>query len=366
MPMPEQRRTPLWVAARATNRALLLKAYGSAYLSEYRALVARFDQRPKTVLSDIWANAAAEVGAEMSGDWDSGFTFRRGGRHARVDKWETHLDPPEAVERSLDKPLVAARLAEVGVAVPAQIRFSRREVGHAAGHVRENGGLWVLKPRSGDSGAGVTCDIESAADMYRAFVAAAPLDSTLVLERQIAGSVYRLLFLDGELLDVVRRDPSSVAGDSSSSVRDLIQAENHARVDAEGSRGNQLVHPDHDCLLALRAQQMTLSSVPPAGTHCRVKRSNGDGGRFDTRSIPLSTLSPNVVDEAARAVSAVGLRLAGVDVITPDLRKGLADAGGAIVEVNSPPGLHFHYLTANADEGGGHVATRVLERLLET
>ncbi len=59
------------------------------------------------------------------------------------------------------------------------------------------------------------------------------------------------------------------------------------------------------------------------------------------------------------------MRLAGVDVVTPDLRKGLADAGGAIVEVNSPPGLHFHYLTANADQAG-HVATRVLQRLLET
>jgi D-alanine-D-alanine ligase-like ATP-grasp enzyme len=96
-----------------------------------------------------------------------------------------------------------------------------------------------------------------------------------------------------------------------------------------------------------------------------VKRSNGDGGRLDTRSIPLSAVSPKVVEEATRAVSTVSLRLAGVDVITPDLRKGLADVGGAIVEVNSPPGLHFHYLTANADQGS-HVAARVLQRLLET
>ena len=57
-------------------------------------------------------------------------------------------------------------------------------------------------------------------------------------------------------------------------------------------------------------------------------------------------MSPEVVDEAIRAVAAVGLRLAGVDIITPDLGKGIADAGGAIVEVNSPPGLHYHYLTA--------------------
>jgi cyanophycin synthetase len=96
-----------------------------------------------------------------------------------------------------------------------------------------------------------------------------------------------------------------------------------------------------------------------------VKRSNGDGGRLDTRSIPLSTVSPEVVDEATRAVAAVGLRLAGVDVVTPDLGKGLAETGGAIVEVNSPPGLHYHYLTVNPDPAG-HVATRVLERLLES
>jgi D-alanine-D-alanine ligase-like ATP-grasp enzyme len=363
--MPSRRRTPLWVAARATNRALLVKAYGTAYLNEYRQLVARFEQRPKTVLNDIWASAAAEVGAAVSGDWDSGFEFRRGKEQARVDGWETHLDPPEAIRQALDKPLVVARLTEIGVAVPEQVLFSRREVGRAAARVRHSAGRWVLKPRAGDSGEGVTCDIESTTDLARAFVSAAPLDSALVLERQIAGSVYRLLILDGELLDVVRRDPSSVEGDGTSTVRDLIRAENQARADAEGARGNQLVHPDHDCLLALRSQQMTLASIPSAGARHQVKRSNGDGGRLDTHSIPLSTVSPEVVAEATRAVAAVGLTLAGVDLVTPDLGKGIASAGGAIIDVNSPPGLHYHYLTANADQRS-HVAARVLQRLLET
>ena len=362
--MRKGRRTALWVAARATNRALLVRAYGNSYLSEYRQLLAQFDRRPKTVLNDIWASAAAEVGAAVSGDWNSGFEFHLGNAHARVDKWDTHLDPPEAIRRSLDKPLAVARLADAGVAVPDQVPFSLREVGHAVARLRREDGRWVLKPRADAAGRGVTCGIEKPADLTRAIIAAAPSGSEFVLERQVAGAVYRLLILDGELLDVVRRDPSSVEGDGVSTIRDLIGSENQARVDAAGSRGNQLVQPDHDCLLALRAQEIDLASVPPPRVRHPVKHSNGDGGRFDTHSVPLSVVSREVVDDATRAVASVGLRLAGVDLVTPDLSKGITAAGGAIIDVNGPPGLHYHSLTANTTQAN-HVAARILRCLLE-
>lgn len=361
--MRRRRRTPLWVAARATNRALLLRSYGKAYLSEYRQLFARFEQRPKTVLNNIWASAAAETGAAVSGDWNTGFRFSRGKARARVDGWETNLDTPAAVRRSLDKPWVLACLAEAGVAVPEQILFSRRELGRAIAHVRRHGGPWVLKPRAGDSGVGVTCGIETPGDLVRAFAAAAPLGEALVLERQVPGSVYRFLILDGELLDVVRRDPSSIEGDGVSSIRELMRAENHARVEAAGSRGNQLIQPDQDCLLSLRSRQLRLASVLAPRTRLPLKYSNGDGGRLDTHSVPLSSVSPDAAREALDAVSAVGLRLAGVDVVTPNLSEGIAAAGGAIVDVNAPPGLHYHYLTAN-DGQSSQVATRILEELL--
>lgn len=362
--MSEPRRGPLELAALAANRALLVAAYGNSYLSEYRRLVTTFAQRRRAVLNDIWTGAATEIGADVSGDWSSGFDFSLGRAHARVDGWETHLDPPEAVRFALDKPRVAARLTAARVAVPQQISFSLREVREATALVRREGGLWVLKPRAGAAGMGVTCGIARPSDLTRALVAAAPLDSAFVLERQLAGAVYRLLLLDGELLGIVRRDPSSIEGDGLSTVRDLIMSENRARVAAEGARGNQLVQPDHDCLFALRAQQLRLTSVPPAGLRLRVKHSNGDGGRCDTHSVPPSAVSAEVVDDATRAVATTGLRLAGVDVVTPDLGRALAAAGGAIVDVNAPPGLHYHYLTANPAEAS-HVATAILRRLLE-
>jgi cyanophycin synthetase len=355
------RPTPLWLSARAANRALLTKAYGRSYLSEYRRLVEQFKRRPKTVLTDIWTGAAAEVGAGVSGNWESGFEFHLDTTHARVDQWETHLDPPEAILRALDKPLVAARLVEARVAVPEQISFSLWSSPKAAARLRQGVGRWVLKPRAGASGMGVTCGLETPADLARGLVAAAAFAGEFVLERQLPGDVYRFLVLDGEVLDVVRRDRSSVEGDGVSTVRELIRSENKARVEARGARGNQLVQPDQDCLLALRSQQIDLASVPAAGALHPVKHSNGDGGRFDTHRVSLSTVSPELTGEVTRAVASVGLRLAGVDVVTPDLSAGLASARGAIVDVNAPPGLHYHYLTAN---GVSPVAVLILGRLL--
>lgn len=357
--------TARWIAARATNRALLVAAYGRSYLREYRRLVAEFDRRPKTVLSDIWTSAATELGASVNGDWDSGFEFRLGRAHARVDQWETHLDAPETIRRSLDKSLVVDRLAEERVPIPEQFSFSFRQVREVAARIRRGGGHWVLKPRAGAAGEGVTCGIANAADLARALAAAAVFGGEFVLERQISGAVYRLLLLDGEVLDVVRRDPSSVEGDGVSTIRELVRSENHERVGAAGSRGNHLVKPDHDCLLALRAQGLDLESVPPAGVRHPVKHSSADGGRSDTHAVPPATLSPELVDDVIRAVAAVGLRLAGVDLVTPDLRRGITAAGGAVIEINAPPGLHFHYLTADAPSTT-QVAARILRRLLET
>ena len=58
--------------------------------------------------------------------------------------------------------------------------------------------------------------------------------------------------------------------------------------------------------------------------------------------------------QARTAADAVGLRLAGIDLITPDLGASLTDSGGSVIEVNSGPGLHHHYHVADAGR-----ATRV-------
>jgi glutathione synthase/RimK-type ligase-like ATP-grasp enzyme len=54
-------------------------------------------------------------------------------------------------------------------------------------------------------------------------------------------------------------------------------------------------------------------------------------------------LCEEVVEAGARAAGAVGVRLAGVDVITVDPARPLADTGGVVLEVNTTPGFYYHY-----------------------
>ena len=304
--MPKRRRTPLWVAARATNRALLLTAYGNAYLSEYRQLVARFDQRPKTVLNDIWAERGRR--ARRDRDAATGTAASRSGEarttHASTSGRPTSIrrtrssGPRQTARR---RPPCRARGRRARSRSLSLVRDSRprgractpkrRPLGPEAARRATRGGCDVRHRKPADLGP-------ASSSLRHPSIARSSSNGRL------PGSVYRFLILDGELLDVVRRDPSSVEGDGVSTVRDLIRAENHARVEAAGARGNQLVQPDHDCLLALRVatDDPRVRSLPPAIAH-RVKRSNGDGGRLDTHSIPRSTVLRRLIDDATRAVA---------------------------------------------------------------
>jgi len=69
------------------------------------------------------------------------------------------------------------------------------------------------------------------------------------------------------------------------------------------------------------------------------------------------------VSDARRSIEAVGLRLAGVDIITTDITTSLAASSGVLLEVNGGPGLHHHYLVADSSRATD-VCTPILGRVL--
>ena len=70
------------------------------------------------------------------------------------------------------------------------------------------------------------------------------------------------------------------------------------------------------------------------------------------------------MESGARAAGLARLRLAGVDVVTPDPHRPLEEVGGVVLEVNATPGLQHHYKVRDPEQATP-VAATLLERILQ-
>jgi cyanophycin synthetase len=181
-----------------------------------------------------------------------------------------------------------------------------------------------------------------------------------MVEQQVHGDVYRLLYLDGVLIDAVLRRPSAVVADGKSTVRELIRLENEARLKTGPNLAHALIVIDTDVRSTLAGQGLTLSSVPTKGTRITLKMVINDNSQHDNYNAK-HLLCMSIIRDGAAAAAAVGVRLAGVDVITPDPTMPLAESGGVILEVNTTPSYHHHYYKR---DGSYPVAVHLLSSLL--
>ncbi len=309
----------------------------------------------------IWRDAAQVLDARVT-DLGGGFLeISRGKRRARVNGRFTGLDGEVTLRLVRDKTALNRLLGATGVNLPEHIELEADDL-HGAHHFMARcPAPWVLKPAGTSGGQGITTGLRTSEDFELARRRALLYGSRLILERQVVGDVHRLLILDGEVIDVLRRLPSRVTGDGRCTVRELIEVENRARLGVTG-RGTSLVFIDLECVLTLRSQGLTLTAVPAAGRTVALKLVTNQNGARDNYTVHTS-LDPEVVEEARRATCAAGLRLAGVDIVTTDVTRSLAETGGALLEVNGAPGLHYHYSVADPANATA-VAMPVLRTLL--
>ena len=85
----------------------------------------------------------------------------------------------------------------------------------------------------------------------------------------------------------------------------------------------------------------TLASVLPAGEVCYL-RSTGNLSTGGTAIDKTDSVHYDNRVMAERAVRAIGLDVAGVDFVSPDVARSYREVGGAIVEVNAAPGFRMH------------------------
>ena len=137
----------------------------------------------------------------------------------------------------------------------------------------------TIKPYSSNKGAGVGTNLSNEVQVRAAYAAAREITRYVMVERHIPGHVHRLLVVGGKMV--------------------------------AASRGE---YPDGDS--NPRAKVITVDCT--------------------------DDVHPEIVYMAALSAKVVGLDIAGIDLVCQDISQPLQVQGGAIIEVNSGPGLLMH------------------------
>lgn len=244
------------------------------------------------------------------------------------------------VDTASDKDLTKSLLATAGVPVPRGGIV--RTADEAVEEARRLPGPVVVKPLDGNHGRGVTTNLTDPDDIRRAFELAAKISPRVVVEQHLQGNDHRILVVDGELVAVAERVAAHVVGDGRRTIAELIEEVNR---DPRRGEGHEQVltriKVDDHVRRRLATEGLTLESVPEAGrtVFLRDTANLSTGGTAVDRT---DDIHPDNACIAVRAAMTLGLDIAGIDFVCPDISRSAREIGGGVVEVNAAPGFRMH------------------------
>ena len=264
-----------------------------------------------------------------------------------------------AVDIAANKHATKNLLGEMGVPVPKGYKI--RDIEDLEGVIEKIGFPIVIKPLDGNHGKGATVGIHSMEDAQIAFEKAKEYSRNVIVEQQLVGDDYRALVVNNRLIAVAKRVPAHVIGDGKKTIQELIDETN-----SDSRRGygheNVLTQIDVDgqTLRCIKHSGYELDSVLPEGKllHLKTTANISTGG---TAIDVTDEVHPENVFLFERIARIIGLDVAGVDVIAPNVSETLSESGGGIIEVNAAPGFRMHL--APSEGIGRNVAEHVIEML---
>lgn len=279
------------------------------------------------------------------------FQLGWGAQSRRIDRSTTDRDSALGMQWARNKLVTAALLHQAGLPAPVHARAESLEQAQQA--AERIGYPVVVKPADLERGEGVSVDVQPG-DIEAAFAQAHQRSpsKTVLVEQQVEGVCHRLFIAAGRLLYAVKRLPSGVYADGRSSIRALVDAECEAQNRLPPWKRSGIRPLDDMALGMLRRQGWQPDTVPPPGAFVALRRieSTAWGGVDEEVT---HTIHPDNVSAAITAAQLFGLEVAGVDMISSDIREPWHTNGAIINEVNYAPLL-----------GGGDISKRHIEDYL--
>ncbi|MFL5497384.1 MAG: cyanophycin synthetase [Gemmatimonadaceae bacterium] len=245
-----------------------------------------------------------------------------------------------AVEIAQDKDDTKRVLGNIGLPVPKG--DVARSFERAVEIADEIGYPVILKPLDANQGRGISGQIDNEHVLHEAWNEAREFGDRIVIEQYAEGRDHRVLVINGKVVACAERIPARVTGDGSSTIAQLIERENRDPRRGVGHTKTLTKLPaDERTTCFLRKQGLTLESVPQNGqvVYLRGTANLSTGGTAVDRT---DEMHPDNITACEMAAGIIGLDIAGIDLLTPDISVPFRENGAVIIEVNAGPGIRMH------------------------
>jgi cyanophycin synthetase len=317
----------------------------------------------KNIDFDLYRNAADRLGiafVPIFGEDEPCGYFFAGGRRVFIERNKLGVNNSISSSIARNKYRSYLLLEKMRVPVPKAVLFGPKErTGSAAARAAHLPRPLVVKPVRGSLGKGVSVGLEGGKDLAAAIRLARRTSSAALIEEFVPGTNYRVTVFGNEIIDILERIPAYVTGDGTSSIGTLIEGKNAARARLH----LKPIRIDRELRRHVAAQDLALADVPAEGSHVSLRLSCNMAAGGETRRLDVAReVHPANLEMFVAARKALGLALAGIDFISPDISKSHKDIRCVINEINRAPMLDAHYFAdlAMNNVAGEKILTKAL------
>jgi cyanophycin synthetase len=221
------------------------------------------------------------------------------------------------VEIAQDKDDTKRVLENIGLPVPKG--DVARTVEAALDLAEEIGYPIILKPLAANHGRGISGRCADADALRAAWERSSAYGSRIVVEQFAEGRDHRVLVVNGKVVAAAERVPAHVTGDGRRSVEELIaEANEDPRRGVGHTKMLTRIPTDSRAIEHLARGGRTMQSVPAEGEMVTLAATANlsTGGTSIDRT---DEMHPDNVTACEMAAGVIGLDIAGIDVLTPDI-----------------------------------------------
>ena len=320
------------------------------------------NQRPgKTnLVPPVLEETARERGVQMIPDKEEGnfaiFVFKNGKRFVAKDH-PLNINYAGSISLCVNKAACARFLHDMGFQIPRQKTFARKanpditlsDLSRCFENPEERLGFgfpMILKPNGLSQGTGVYKVFNAKDGLLAARNVLALKEKIILLEEHCPGSDYRIVVLNGQVIQAYERIPFHVVGNGHDTIRTLLQKQ--ADAFEKANRDKTVDTEDPRILRNIIHQGYTLNTVLNAGVICTLQDVANLSLGGTARDL-TDRISPYYSELAISIAESLNLKLCGIDIIAKDITD-MNRADYYVIEVNSAPILNNHAFDGKKQE----------------